>query len=87
MGQESKWGKGQDGLSLVYPPDGTIVKIGQESRWAKSQDGPRVKGGHCCLFPERVELTVNSKKEMNGRAKMGQKSKWATPVYSPKEAN
>ena len=26
--------------------------------------------------PERVELTVNSKKETNGRVKMGQESKW-----------
>ena len=28
----------------------------------------------CCLPPERVELTVSSKKETNGRVKMGQKS-------------
>ena len=28
--------------------------------------------GYCCLPPERVELTVNSKKETNGRVKMGQ---------------
>ena len=32
---------------------------------------------YCCLLPERVELTVNSKKETNGKVKMGQGSKWA----------
>ena len=33
--------------------------------------------GYCCLLPERVELTVNSKKETNGMVKIGQESKWA----------
>ena len=33
--------------------------------------------GCCCLPPERVKLTVNSKKETNGRVKVGQESKWA----------
>ena len=37
--------------------------------------------GYCCLPPERVELTVNSKKETNGRVKMGQESYWTTMVY------
>ena len=36
--------------------------------------------GYCCLPPERVELTVNSKKETNGRVKMGQESIWAAVV-------
>ena len=44
----SRWAKGQDGLSLFTP-------------W-KSQNGPRVKMGCCCLPPDRVKLTVNSKK-------------------------
>ena len=43
--------------------------------------------GHCCLPPERVKLTVSSKKETNGRVKMGQESRWATVVYSVKEWN
>ena len=30
--------------------------------------------GYCCLSPERVELTVNSKKETNDRVKMDQGS-------------
>ena len=36
--------------------------------------------GYCCLPPERVELTVNSKKETNGRVKIGQESRWAAVV-------
>ena len=38
--------------------------------------------GYCCLPPERVKLTVNSKKETNGRIKMGQESRWAAVVES-----
>ena len=51
------------------------------SKWAKSQDG--------LLFfaPERVELTVNSRKETNCRVKMGQGSRWATDVYPLKKSN
>ena len=63
MGQGSKWVKGQNGLR---------VKMGQGSKWAKNQNEPRVKMGYCCLPSERVELTANSKKETNGRVKMGQ---------------
>ena len=33
--------------------------------------------GCCCLPPERVKLTVNSKKETNSGVKMGKESKWA----------
>ena len=33
--------------------------------------------GYCCLPPEIVELTMNSKKETNGRVKMGRESRWA----------
>ena len=47
------------------------LKLCQESKWAKSENGPRVKMGYCCLPPERVELTVNSKKKQMTR------SKWA----------
>ena len=43
--------------------------------------------GYCCLAPERVELTLKSKKETNVRAKMGQGSRWATVVYPLKEKN
>ena len=39
--------------------------------------GEGYKTGYCCLPPEKVELTVNSKKETNGRAKMGQELRWA----------
>ena len=40
--------------------------MGQESKWAKGQEG-------LLMFtpPERVKTTVNSKKETNGRVKMG----------------
>ena len=38
----------------------------------------------CCLPPERVKLTVNSKKETNGRVKMGQESKWAWSQNGPR---
>ena len=37
--------------------------------------------------PERVELTVSSKKETNDRVKMGQKSKWAAVACPLKESN
>ena len=47
------------------------------SKWAKGQNGPRVKMGCSCLPPERVEVTVNSKKETNGMVKVGHGSKWA----------
>ena len=30
---------------------------------------------YCCLPPERVQLTVKSKRETNGRVKIGQESK------------
>ena len=36
-----------------------------------------------CSPPERVELTMNSKKETNGRVKMGQLSKWAKSQNGP----
>ena len=48
--------------------------MGQESKWANGQNGPRLKMGYCSLPPERVELTLNSKKETNGRVKMRQES-------------
>ena len=34
--------------------------------------------------PERVEVTMNSKNETNGRVKIGQGSRWATVVYALK---
>ena len=48
--------------------------MGQRSKWANDQDV-------LLLFtPERVELTVNNKKETNGRVKIGQGSSWAAVV-------
>ena len=58
--------------------------MGQESKWAKSQNGPRVKMRYFCLPLERVELTVNNKKETNGGVKMGQGSKWAKSQNGPR---
>ena len=52
----------------------------ERNKW-QCQNGPRAKLGYCCLPPERVERTVNSKKETNGRIRMGQESKWAAVVY------
>ena len=52
------------------------VKMGQGSRSAT-----------VAPLPERVELTVNSRKETNGRVKMGNESRWATVVYPLKESN
>ena len=43
--------------------------MGQGSRWAA-----------VVYPPERVELTVSSKKETNGRVKMAQESKWTAVV-------
>ena len=54
------------------------------SKWTKSQDRPRINMGCCCLPPERVERTVNSKKEENGRAKMGQESRWTESQDRPR---
>ena len=39
---------------------------------AKGQNKPRVGMEYCCLLPERVELTLNNKKETNGKIEMGQ---------------
>ena len=47
------------------------------SKEAKRQNGPKVKVDYCCLPPERVKLTVNSKKETNVKVKMSQESRWA----------
>ena len=33
--------------------------------------------GCCCLAPDKVKLTVNSKEETNSRVKMVKESKWA----------
>ena len=43
--------------------------------------------GLCYLAPDRVKLTVNSKKETNSRVKMGKESKWAAVVYPMTESN
>ena len=40
--------------------------------------------GYCCLPPERVELTVNSKKGTNSMVKMSQESKWARSQNGPR---
>ena len=49
---------------------------------------PIPSSAECKLFtPERVELTVNTKKEANGRLKIGQETKWATVVCPLKELN
>ena len=48
----------------------------QERKKWEGQNWPRVKMGYCCSPPERVELTLNSNKETNGRLKMDQESKW-----------
>ena len=42
--------------------------------------------GCCCLPPDRVKLTVNSKKETNSRVKMGKESRWASVIYPLKES-
>ena len=61
--------------------------MGRGSRWAllftpwKSQNGD-----YCCLPPDRVKLTVNSKKETNSRVKMGQESRWASVTYPLKKS-
>ena len=43
--------------------------------------------GLCYLAPDRMKLTVNSKKETNSRVKMGKESKWAAVVYPMTESN
>ena len=71
MGQGSKWAKGQDGILLFTPPP---PKKKEKSRTISEQQerkSGRVKMGHCCLPPERVKLTVNSKKKQIAG------SKWA----------
>ena len=56
-------------------------QIDEESKW------PRVKMDYFYLSPERVELTVSSKKETNGRVKRGKGSRWAAIVYPLKQSN
>ena len=90
----SKWAKGQDGLAFL-PSE--RVKMIQVSRWAgviyplKSQTNSerqeRVRMDCYCLPPEKVKLTVHTKKETNSRVKMGQGSRWAAVVYPLTESN
>ena len=61
-------------MKILYPRMSRPDSEQQERNKWQGQNGPRVKMGCCCLSPERVKLTVNSKKEPNGRVKMGQKS-------------
>ena len=56
----------------------------KRNKW-QGQNRPRVKMSCCCLPPERLELTANSKKDINGRVKMSQKSRWAAVVHSLKK--
>ena len=84
LGQGLTWAKSQDAprfkMGCCPPPSPPARKTRTNSehqernKW-EGQNGPRVKMGCCCLPPERVELTVNSKKETNGLVKMGQGSK------------
>ena len=67
MDEESKWAIGS---KEVQNQNGPRVKMGQGLKWAKSQNGPRVK-----MATERVKLTLNSKKETNGRVKMDHESR------------
>ena len=60
------------------------VKMSKESKWAKGQDGlllftplKESKWAAVVLPPDRVKLTVNSKKETNSMAKLGKESKWS----------
>ena len=48
--------------------------------------GAKVIMGCCCLPHDRVKLAVNSKKETNGRVKMGKGSRWASVIYPLKES-
>ena len=81
MGQKSRW------AAAVYPLKELNSSEQQErNRW-QGQNGPRVKMGYCCLPPERVELTVNSKKETNGRVKMGQESRGLKSNFNTTESN
>ena len=71
IGGESRW------ATVVY----LLIELNnseqqERNKW-QGQTGSRVKTGYCCLPNDRVELTVKSKKETNGRVKIGQESKWA----------
>ena len=88
---------GQDGLLLFTPWQNQTNSEQQERNKQHFQNGPRVKMGFrylppekvkmecCCLPPDWVKLTVNSKKETNSRVKMGQGSRWASVFYPLKE--
>ena len=79
MGQGSRW------ASVLYPLTESNwqwtarKKQTAGSKWAKSQD-------FCYLPPEKVKLTVSSKKETNSRVKMGQGSRWDSVIYPLKES-
>ena len=84
MGKESKCTKGQDGLLFFTSWQSQTALNSKKkqtagSKWEKSQD-------FCYFPPERVKLTVNSKKETNSRVKMGQGSRWASVIYPLKES-
>ena len=87
MGQGSRW------TAVVYPQKNSNSKQQERHKW-QGQNGTRVKMGCCRSLLERVELTVNSKKEWaksqtelnskkdtNGKVKMGQESRWAAVVH------
>ena len=92
MGQQSRW------VSVIYPlkeskwgfccllPDSQTSSEQQERNKQQGQNGKRVKMGFCYLPPERVKLTVNSKKETNSRIKMEQGSRWVFVIYPLKES-
>ena len=69
MGQGSKWAKGQDGFLLFTP--------------YPLKESKRAKMGCCCLPPDRVKLTVKSKKQTNSKVKMAQESNWAKGQDGP----
>ena len=66
--------------------------MGEGSKWAsviytlKESKWERFKMGCCCLPPDRVKITVISKKETSSRVKMSQGSKWASVIYPLKDS-
>ena len=65
--------KSQDDL-LLFTSLRSRTNSEQKKKW-QGQNGQRGKMGCCCLPPERVKLTANSKKETSFRVKIDEVSK------------
>ena len=61
--------------------------MGQGSRWDSVIYPLKESKSAAIVSPDRVKLTVKSKKETSSRVTMGQVSKWDSVIYPLKESS